>query len=192
MAELRRIPFWIRVVLPVGLALLALAYGLTRWWALPGDLAAIEDRIDEAFPDVEQMSTARLADLLEHRGDPDGPRLLLVDTREPGEYAVSRIPGAVNLQTAEAVMRSLEASASRPTRIVVYCSVGIRASRLARALQQRGVHDVANLRGSIFRWANEDRPLERPDGRRTDKVHPYDAAWGRLLAPGKAAMSPDP
>ncbi|MFV1958270.1 MAG: rhodanese-like domain-containing protein, partial [Planctomycetota bacterium] len=147
MADRHRLPSWIRVVLPVGLAALAVAYGVTLWLPSRGDLAAIEATIDEEFPDVDQISTATLADLLEHRGDPDGPRLLLIDSREPEEYAVSRIPGAVNLQTANAVIRALDASDPPPARIVIYCSVGYRSSVLARALLRRGIRNVVNLRG---------------------------------------------
>lgn len=64
--------------------------------------------------------------------------------------------------------------------IVVYCSVGYRSSILARKLQDKGFTNVYNLEGSIFKWANEGRPLVQ--GKVTvHKVHPYNAHWGHLL-----------
>jgi hypothetical protein len=48
---------------------------------------------------------------------------------------------------------------------------------------------VQNLEGSIFQWANEHRPLVR-DGQRETRVHPYNAVWGRLLAPEVRAPLP--
>ncbi len=39
---------------------------------------------------------------------------------------------------------------------------------------------MQNLKGSIFQWANEGRPVVR-DGEPVREVHPYDAVWGRLL-----------
>jgi hypothetical protein len=39
---------------------------------------------------------------------------------------------------------------------------------------------VQNLEGSIFRWANEGRPVYA-DGMQVDRVHPFDDSWGKLL-----------
>ena len=43
-----------------------------------------------------------------------------------------------------------------------------------------GCTKVYNLEGSIFKWANEGRPLVQ--GQTTaHKVHPHDTRWGNLL-----------
>jgi rhodanese-related sulfurtransferase len=64
--------------------------------------------------------------------------------------------------------------------IVVYCSVGYRSSILAGKLQDMGFKEVYNLEESIFKWANEGRPLVQ--GKVTvRKVHPYDTRWESLL-----------
>jgi len=47
-------------------------------------------------------------------------------------------------------------------------------------MQRAGVANVFNLTGSIFRWANEGRPLRSGD-ERVQAVHPFDEDWGRLL-----------
>ncbi|MEM7699789.1 MAG: hypothetical protein AAF236_15450, partial [Verrucomicrobiota bacterium] len=51
---------------------------------------------------------------------------------------------------------------------------------------------VRNLVGSIFAWANEDRPLETPTGEATDLVHPFNNFWGRLLDPERRYQPEDP
>ena len=56
-------------------------------------------------------------------------------------------------------------------RIVVYCSVGYRSSELAEFLMKTGFTEVYNLEGSIFRWANEGRPVYRAE-ERVRVVHP--------------------
>jgi 3-mercaptopyruvate sulfurtransferase SseA len=66
------------------------------------------------------------------------------------------------------------------TPIVVYCSVGYRSAGVVQALQAQGFSEVYNLKGSIFRWANEGRPVVR-NGEPVSAVHPYDASWGQLL-----------
>jgi 3-mercaptopyruvate sulfurtransferase SseA len=51
---------------------------------------------------------------------------------------------------------------------------------MAASLKDAGWTSVANLRGGIFRWALDGRPLET-SGRPTTNVHPFDDRWGRLL-----------
>jgi 3-mercaptopyruvate sulfurtransferase SseA len=74
--------------------------------------------------------------------------------------------------------------------IVVYGSVGYRSARLAHWLAGQGYTNVRNLSGSIFQWANEDRPLFR-DGRPALEVHPYDRRWGLLLESRYRAAVPE-
>ena len=64
--------------------------------------------------------------------------------------------------------------------IVVYCSVGVRSSELARALQAVGRTNVFNLDGAIFQWANEGRPLYAGSNVVTT-VHRDNRKWGRFL-----------
>jgi 3-mercaptopyruvate sulfurtransferase SseA len=72
----------------------------------------------------------------------------------------------------------------------VYSSVGYRSARLAHWLANQGYANVRNLSGSIFQWANEDRPVFR-NGRPTMEVHPYDRRWGLLLEARYRASVPD-
>lgn len=170
----------------IGLLLLAVMLLLAVQWVhdklqVLKSIDSIEAAIVEDFPGVTHLTTAELAQLL----DTD-PALLLIDCRKPEEYAVSHLPGAVNLQTADDVAAYLKKESIQPSRIVSYCSVGWRSSRLTTALTESGIGNAFNLRGSIFRWANEDRPLEKPDGSPATVVHPLHSVWSGLLKEGKA------
>ena len=112
----------------------------------------------------------------------------LLDARTPAEFAVSHLPGARRVDpgaTAAALADAL-AGTDRQREVVVYCSVGVRSARIAERLRRAGFENVENLGGSVFRWANQGRPLVR-DGRPAETVHPYNAAWGRLLDPERRA-----
>ena len=137
-----------------------------------GITAAIRDE----YPDVEHITPAQLASWLE-----EAPPPILLDVREPEEFAVSHINGA-NLATD--VKMALEILRETPAgrRIVAYCSVGYRSAALVRSLQSNGYSAARNLDGSIFRWANEGRPVYRGPNE-VKMVHPYDDKWGRLLDP---------
>ncbi len=114
---------------------------------------------------------------------------MLVDVRTPEEFAVSHLAGARRVDP-EAGAEAL-AALPRDTAIVVYCSVGWRSAAFAERLRAAGFTHVQNLQGSIFAWANEDRPVVR-DGQAVRAVHPYDAVWGRLLRPELHASHPAP
>jgi 3-mercaptopyruvate sulfurtransferase SseA len=78
----------------------------------------------------------------------------------------------------------------KDTSIVAYSSVGYRSARLAYWLGRQGYTRVANLEGSLFRWANEGRPMFHED-RPTVRVHPYDERWGLMLeSPYRATAEP--
>jgi hypothetical protein len=70
--------------------------------------------------------------------------------------------------------------------IVTYCSVGYRSGAFAERLRSAGFTNVVNLEGSIFRWANEGRPLFR-SARPVTEVHPYNRTWGLLLKEDRRA-----
>ncbi len=129
------------------------------------------------FPEVVQVSTDSLQSWLDEPGEKERP--LLLDVREPEEFEVSHLDGAVLTTSNKEAMNVLEgAPPDRP--VVLYCSVGYRSSEMAGFLEKKGFKKVYNLEGSIFAWANEGRPVYRGD-ERVHFVHPYDRVWGKLL-----------
>jgi rhodanese-related sulfurtransferase len=81
--------------------------------------------------------------LADWQGLDEGDSLLL-DVREPEEYAAGHVPGAVNFPLSSLRRRYQELPTERP--IVAYCKVGQRAYYAVRFLAQRG-YRVANLSG---------------------------------------------
>ncbi len=136
----------------------------------------LSKKLRSKFPTVTQISTAELQKQLTAQ---DSARPLLIDRRDAEEYAVSHLPGAFFAAGEEDAMKIIEKEGKgRP--IVVYCAVGYRSSTLVRKLGEKGLTDVYNLEGSIFKWANEGRPLYRGD-RQVHVVHPYNSKWIKFL-----------
>jgi rhodanese-related sulfurtransferase len=133
--------------------------------------------IRNRYPDVKQLQTAELQSRLTSS---DSEPVILIDARAKEEFHVSHISGAKNIpyNSKDPLKHLININPENP--IVVYCSVGYRSSIQASKLQTLGFKDVHNLEGSIFKWANEGRPLVQ--GKTTvHKVHPYNAHWGSLL-----------
>ena len=132
------------------------------------------------FPEVTQLSTEELGAWLA-----DARRLppVLLDVRTPAEFALSHLPGAIQVDPgADPSVVARRIPSQRP--VVVYCSVGWRSSALAARWRRSVGTEILNLEGSIFAWANENRPLESAMTG-PPRVHPYQAIFGRLLRPEK-------
>ena len=138
--------------------------------------SAVFTWIQRDWPQVAQISTRELAERMA-AGNESAPLLIDVRTRE--EYGVSHLPGAIWAETPDQIASaSRERSDRQP--VVVYCSVGVRSSKAAARLMRSGRTNVFNLQGSIFKWANEGRPL-MANGSAVHVVHPYSERWGVLL-----------
>jgi len=128
------------------------------------------------------MSTSWLADKLEQPNPP-----LLLDVRTEREFDVSHLRGAARVDP-EADASAVTAAKERE--IVTYCSVGYRSAKFAQRLRRAGFTHVTNVEGSIFKWANENRPLVRGDNEPVTLVDPYNSIWAKLLVPEHRAPLP--
>jgi rhodanese-related sulfurtransferase len=138
--------------------------------------AEVISDIRDKYPDVRQLRTDELHSWLTGS---ESRSVILIDARGMEEFRVSHITGARNIPYDKDPLKHLtDIKPNNP--IVVYCSVGYRSSILAGKLQDMGFTKVYNLEGSIFKWANEDKPLVQKQTT-VYKVHPYNAHWGNLL-----------
>lgn len=74
---------------------------------------------------------------------------LLLDVREPAEWASGHAPGATHVPYAELPRRIGELPRDRP--VVVYCASGVRSSLAASLLAADG-REARNLRGGFAAW----------------------------------------
>lgn len=80
--------------------------------------------------DIETKLQGRLQtpDLTRSKITPENTPLLIIDARRPDEYAISHIPGAVNIHTllARRVSRYLQ-NVDLATPVLTYCAAGLRS-----------------------------------------------------------------
>ncbi len=86
---------------------------------------------------------------------------VLLDVREPWEFAMARIARSVNIPMSTLVARIDEVHALRPSAdipIVLICHHGIRSMQCARYLASQGVEPLINLTGGIDAWSTRIDP----------------------------------
>ncbi len=106
--------------------------------------------------------------------------VILLDAREPKEYKVSHIPGAI-LVGYDHWDKDMVSDLDRNKPVVLYCSVGYRSEKLGEKLQNMGFKRIYNLYGSIFEWANQNKPLVDSDDSPTREVHCYNKKWSKWM-----------
>jgi rhodanese-related sulfurtransferase len=109
---------------------------------------------------------------------------LLLDAREPEEYNVSHLPGAINIGYDDFDYSKVKEKLKTNKTIIVYCSVGYRSSKIAEKLIDKG-HSAYNLYGGIFEWTNRNFPLVNNKDQPTKKIHSYSSSWGQWVTSGE-------
>lgn len=85
-----------------------------------------------------------------------GEKMLLVDVREPHEYAICQIEGSVliPMRTIPANLQKLDVDED----VVCYCHHGMRSLDVANWLRGQGVGSAKSMTGGIDRWSVEIDP----------------------------------
>jgi adenylyltransferase/sulfurtransferase len=135
--------------------------------AVCGPNATVTELIDyEAFCGVvseeaqqaaigSTITALELKDLL----DSDKP-LYLVDVREPAEFEINRIPGAILIPKDDILRGDALASLPQDKQIVMYCKTGVRSAETLAAVKNAGFADAVHVQGGVSAWVNQiDRSL---------------------------------
>lgn len=88
-------------------------------------------------------------------------RPVVIDVREPAEWAAGRIAGAVHIPIRELPRALDRLPEGRGTAIVVYCKAGHRSAMAMTILRMWGYTNVQSMLGGLDRWTAEGRPVVR-------------------------------
>lgn len=136
-------------------------------------MASYDSLIADALTRVKEVMPWDLAKRLE--GEADAAPLLL-DVREPSEFAALHIPGSINAPRG-VLEQSCEWDydetipalvAGREREIVVICRSGKRSVLAADVLQKLGFSNVVSLRLGIRGWNDAELPMEDGAGNAID------------------------
>jgi rhodanese-related sulfurtransferase len=91
----------------------------------------------------------------------DAGKILLIDVREPDEYLVERIPGALLYPLSTFNALALPPDESRS--VVFHCGSGKRSMLAAHRRKACGIAAVAHMKGGIAAWKEDELPVIRQD-----------------------------
>jgi rhodanese-related sulfurtransferase len=127
--------------------------------------AGLKQMVADAKGRVREISPQEVKNALD-----GGEDLLVLDVREPNEYAQGHLPGAVNVPRGLLELKADSESPSadpavagkREGRVVTYClkAPGARSLFAADTLAQMGFTNVAAMTAGVNGWSEAGLPLE--------------------------------
>ena len=110
---------------------------------------------------------------------------ILLDARELYEFEVSHIKNGIYVGYDDFEISTVnEKITDKSSKIVVYCSIGIRSEDIAERLKNEGYTHVYNLFGGIFEWKNNNYTVYNKDEKPTENVHAFSKEWSQWLLKG--------
>jgi rhodanese-related sulfurtransferase len=112
------------------------------------------DLIEDAKKRIKEVTPAESMQLRELN-----PSIVFLDVREPNEWNLGRVPGALFIARGNLESR-VEATIPREKKIIIYCARGNRSALAADTLQQMGYEDVASMSQGFGGWIDASGPVE--------------------------------
>jgi rhodanese-related sulfurtransferase len=109
----------------------------------------------EALQTVPEVAPADLQSRLS-----GGEQIVVIDVREPEEFARGKIPGAYTIPRGVLEMQ-VDGRLPREATVVLYCAGGGRSALAAKSMTDMGYDKVENLQGGWGAWVNSGLPVEQ-------------------------------
>jgi len=104
------------------------------------------------------ISAKDLAVMLEAGALSSEGGIFLVDVREPNEYEIVSIPGAVLIPKGEFLSGAALERLPQDKRIVLHCKSGARSAEALAVVKDAGFHDAVHVGGGVLAWVAQVDP----------------------------------
>ena len=112
------------------------------------------DLINEAKQRIREVSPKEVQEM-RRRGDD----VVYLDVREPNEWNLGRIPGAVHVPRG-VLETKIEQTVPRDRKVVIYCAGGNRSALAADTMQQMGYANVVSMADGWRGWVQNGGEVE--------------------------------
>jgi len=113
-----------------------------------------EQLLADAKSHVKEISAKDAIALRHTTGDP-----VFLDVREPQEYNLGKIPGAVTIGRSN-LEKNVEGQVPREKTVIVYCANGNRSAFAADVLGVMGYEHVRSLKEGFSGWVADNGEVE--------------------------------
>lgn len=101
------------------------------------------------------ISVKQLADWIDH-----GKDFYLIDVREPNEFEINKIPGAVLIPKGEFLTGEALAKLPQDKQLVFHCKSGARSAEVLAIAKGAGFADAVHVGGGVVAWVDQIDPSQ--------------------------------
>jgi len=84
----------------------------------------------------------------------------LIDVREPNEYEINRIPGAVLIPKGDFLTGEALSRLPQDRQVVLHCKSGQRSAEVLAVVKGAGLADAVHVGGGVAAWVNQIDPSQ--------------------------------
>jgi rhodanese-related sulfurtransferase len=88
-------------------------------------------------------------------------KTIVLDVREPGEFAAGHLRDAKNIPLQELPKRIGELEKAKSKNVIIVCQSGLRSNKAASQLNQAGFGAVYSLNGGLAAWQAQGLPVTK-------------------------------
>lgn len=129
-------------------------------------MATFKDMIRDVKSKIREVS-------VEEARSRGGKGAVLIDVREPDEWANGHVPGATYIPRGFLELRVEEKVPDKSQEVVLYCAGGVRSALGAKALQDLGYTNVSSMAGGFGKWKEAGLPIQVPKSLTAEQKNRY-------------------
>ena len=119
-------------------------------------MATFKDLLAAAKAVITEVDTANAAERIDAGG------VVVLDVREPDEFAEGALPGALHIPRGHLEAQVEGRISDKNAAVIVYCAGGVRSAFAARTLGELGYSNVLSMAGGFGKWKDEGRAWKTP------------------------------
>jgi molybdopterin/thiamine biosynthesis adenylyltransferase/rhodanese-related sulfurtransferase len=130
-------------------------------------MATFRDLLAAAKSEITEIDTAAAQTLI------DAGDVIVLDVREPDEYAEGALIGALHIPRGHLEAQVEGRILDKDSQVVVYCAGGVRSAFAAKTLGELGYTNVVSMAGGYGKWKDEGRRWKAPASLTAEQSNRY-------------------
>ena len=137
-------------------ALSMVGTALAQQAAPAGPPPVVKDMVAKAKSSVQKVSAADVKATIDKKD-----KAILLDVRDPGEFAAGHLPGAMNISRGTLEFNVFNKIKDQNAKIIVYCKTAGRSTLATKTMNDLGYKNAILMDAQFEDWVKAGYPVER-------------------------------
>lgn len=121
-----------------------------------GPPPVVKEMVAKAKNSIKKVSAAEVKAMIDKKD-----KLILLDVRDPQEFAAGHLPGAINISRGTLEFVVFNKIQDQNAKIIVYCKTAARSALATKTLNDLGYKNAVLMDVSFEDWIKAGYPVER-------------------------------